>query len=113
MAWAIKMDKEDFVGRGGLTIALKRNRERTLVGFIMSDGLIAADGNAVVIDDQPVGWVTSSRFSPTLGRGFGMAWVPPELAEGKIIQIKVDGRLTDAELVFQPFYDPKGKRLRD
>ena len=113
MAWAIKMDKEDFVGRGGLSIALKRNRERTLVGFIMGEGVIADDGNAVVIDDRPVGWVTSSRFSPTLGRGFGMAWVPPQLAEGRTIQIKVDGRLTDAELVFQPFYDPKGKKLRD
>ena len=70
------------------------------------------DGDAVVSRYRPVGRVTSSRLSPTLGKGFGLAWVPAELAkDGTLIHIRVEGQLVPADVVLEPVYDPDGERL--
>jgi len=114
MSWVVKLDKEDFVGKAGLLLIQQREESQRLVGFLMEGEAVPQDGDAVIHDGRPLGRVTSARFSPTLGRGFGMAWVPPALArEGQKIQIAVDGRLTVAKVVAGPFYDPEGKRLRE
>lgn len=63
---------------------------------------------------DPVGRVTSSRMSPTLGKGFGLAWVPVDLAEeGREIRILVDGNSLPADVTLRPFYDAEGERLRE
>jgi len=49
-----------------------------------------------------------------IGKGFGLAWVPIDLAEeGKSIQILVDGKTHDAAVTLEPVYDPDGTRLRE
>ena len=59
----------------------------------MDDDVVPDDGVPVMLDGGPVGRVTSARLSPTLGRGFGLAWVPVDLAEdGSPIGVRVDGR---------------------
>jgi glycine cleavage system aminomethyltransferase T len=48
-----------------------------------------------------------------MGKGFGLAWVPVELAQdGAEIHIIIDGRPMLASVTMQPFYDPDGARLR-
>ncbi len=114
MAWAVKFEKEDFIGKAGLLGIEQRGLRNKLVGFVMPDATVAKDGDPVVIGDKPVGRVTSSRFSPSLGRGFGLAWIPAHLAEdsGKI-EIRVAGKPAHAQVFPQVFYDPEGKRLRE
>ena len=112
--WAVRFDKEDFIGRAGLVTARERGPRDRLVGFVMEDDMVPEDGVPVMSDDGPVGRVTSARLSPTLGRGFGLAWVPVELAEdGSPIGIRVDGRTTRATVRTEPVYDPGGRRLRE
>ena len=77
MKWVVRMDKDDFIGRGGLAAAMDRPARSLLVGFVMNDGTVPHDGDAVVSDMAPVGRVTSSRLSPTMGKGFGTAGCPP------------------------------------
>ena len=114
MAWAVRFDKEDFIGRGGLVAARDRGLRDKLVGFVMRRGAVPQDGAAVVAGRVPIGRVTSSRMSPTLDKGFGLAWVPVELAEeGQVIDITVDGGIATADITLQPIYDPDGKRLRE
>lgn len=111
--WAVRFDKEDFIGRGGLAAAQARDAQEKLVGFVVRDGIVPRDGDAVVSRYRPVGRVTSSRLSPTLGKGFGLAWVPAELAkDGTLIHIRVEGQLVPADVVLEPVYDPDGERLR-
>jgi sarcosine oxidase subunit alpha len=113
MSWVVRFDKDDFIGRGGLVAAREQPQRSKLVGFVMRNGAVPHDGDAVVSGFVPVGRVTSSRLSPTMGKGFGFAWVPMELAEeGKTIHIRVDGRTYPAGVTMEPFYDPDGKRLR-
>ena len=114
MKWVVRMDKDDFIGRGGLTAAMDRPARSLLVGFVMNDGTVPHDGDAVVSDMAPVGRVTSSRLSPTMGKGFGYCWVPADLAkQGTTIHIRTDGVVSPAEVRTEPFYDPEGKRLRE
>ena len=114
MGWVVRFDKEDFIGRGGLVGIRERGLRNKLVGFVMRDGRVPEDGAPVVVDRAPVGRVTSSRLSPTMGKGFGLAWVPVDLAEeGREIRIQVDGKAMPANVTLQPVYDPEGKRLRE
>ena len=68
----------------------------------------------MVLDQKPVGRVTSARMSPALNRCVGMAWVPHALSsEGTTLQIQSNGSLYTASVYLQPFYDPEGKRLKE
>ncbi|MFI5122847.1 MAG: 2Fe-2S iron-sulfur cluster-binding protein [Vicinamibacteria bacterium] len=114
MPWIVKFDKEeDFIGRWALEAVSERGMENMLVGFTLADGVVPNEGAAVLADGQPVGRVTSSRFSPLLERTIGMAWVPAALAEdGSSITLADDGRRLRATVHTAPFYDPDQERLR-
>ncbi len=114
MPWIVKLDKEeDFIGRWALEAVKERGEENKLVGFVVADGSVPAEGAAVVDDGRPVGRVTSSRFSPKLERTIGMAWVPAALADdGTSITLADGGRRLTAEVQTAPFYDPDQELLR-
>jgi sarcosine oxidase subunit alpha len=114
LEWVVKLEKQDFIGRGALVAATERPGRTRLVGFVMNDGAVPYDGSPVVAGFAPIGKVTSSRLSPTTGKGFGLAWVPIELAEeGKPIHILVDGKTHEADVTLEPVYDPDGTKLRE
>ena len=114
MRWAVRFDKPDFIGRGGLVANRARPSREKLVGFVMRDGFVPEDGQPVVEEGEPIGRVTSSRMSPTLKKGFGLAWVPEKLArEGAEILIRSGGNNWPAVVTMEPAYDPSGLRLRE
>ena len=114
MRWAVRFDKPDFIGRGGLVANRARESEEKLVGFVMRDGFVPEDGEPIVEAGAPIGRVTSSRMSPTLKKGFGLAWVPERLAsEGAEILIRSGGDDWPAIVTMKPVYDPDGLRLRE
>jgi len=113
MAWVVKLDKPDFIGRAALARVKAGGVRQRLVGFEMLAPIVPAEGAAVVADGFPLGRVTSAKWSATLGRAIGMAWVPPELAvDGGGLRIRSDGRIHAGRVVTKPFHDPEGKRLR-
>jgi sarcosine oxidase subunit alpha len=113
MAWAVKLDKKEFIGKTLLAHAAKdRSRER-LVGFVLQSPGVPEDGAAVVVDGQPAGRVTSARYSPAQLAAVGLAWVKTSLAQdGVFIDLRVNGELLKAKVTMKPFYDPEGVRLR-
>ena len=116
MRWAVRFDKPDFIGRGGLVANRARPPEekQKLVGFVMHDRFVPEDGQPVVADGEPIGRVTSSRLSPTLKKGFGLAWVPEKHAyEGAEIFIRSGQTDSPAVVTMKPVYDPDGLRLRE
>jgi aminomethyltransferase len=104
LAWAVKLDKADFVGRDALVAQRAARPKRRLVGLVVTKR-IARHGNPVVVDGEPVGVVTSGTRSPTLGTNIALAYVPLRLARpGTELQVDVRGRLADAVVVKGPFY---------
>lgn len=114
MEWAVRMTKQDFVGRAGLRNVRRREPRHRLVGFEMDPASpVPPDGAAIVDDGTPVGRVTSGRRSPTTGLPFGLAMVTARLAqEGRPVHILVGSDMWAATVRMAPFYDPDGKRLR-
>jgi sarcosine oxidase subunit alpha len=113
MPWIVKLDKDDFVGKRALEHVQERGFREQLVGFVMENGVVPAEGGQVVAEGRPGGRVTSARWSDTVGKAIGLAWVKPEIAEeGAEIAIKVDGGVEKARVRLRPFFDPEGERLR-
>ena len=111
--WAVRLDKDDFIGRGGMVVASDRGLQQRLVGFITQDASYPEDGTPVLSGNRPIGRVTSARLSPTMKQGFGLAWVPPELArEGETIEVLIGDRPVPARVTLHPVYDPDGHKLR-
>jgi aminomethyltransferase len=105
LAWIVKLDKGDFVGREALVKQKERGLSRKLVGFEMRGRGIGRDGYEVMVDGTPAGWVTSGSPAPTLNRNIGLCYLPFGFAKtGQRIQVVVRNQPVDAEVVETPFY---------
>ena len=112
-SWAVKFDKDDFIGKQALSFEKDRGFENLLVGFVMESDFVPDDGDPVIIDGEPRGKVTSARLSPVIGKGFGLVWVPSKFAvENTIINIRIGNDDLPARIVTSPIYDPTGERLK-
>jgi aminomethyltransferase len=108
LAWVVKLEKGDFVGRDALLRQKEAGLTRKLVGFTLTEPGIARHGHPVLQDGNRVGAVTSGTRSPTLGISIGLAYVPPALAaEGSTFAVDVRGRAVAAKVVKTPFYARK------
>jgi sarcosine oxidase subunit alpha len=113
MVWTTKLDKEDFIGKAELKRAANGAPRESLVGFVLPGSDVPPDGSAIVADGRPAGRVTSSRYSPLKRAVVGLALVTPQKAEeGASIQVRVNGKVAQASVTMQAFYDPEGARLR-
>jgi aminomethyltransferase len=106
LAWAVKLDKGDFIGRDALQEQKDAGIRRRLVGFKMVErGGVPRAHYPVQLDGRDVGFVTSGTSSPTLGANIGLALVDRSAAGvGKPLQIVIRGRAVAAEQVRTPFY---------
>lgn len=108
LAWVVKLDKGDFVGREALRKQKEAGLSRKLVGFTLTEPGIPRHGHAVLQDGKPVGTVTSGTKSPSLGSSIGLAYVPPGMAaEGSTFAVDIRGRAVAAKVVKTPFYSKK------
>ncbi len=105
LAWIVKMDKGDFVGRDALEKIVRTGLSRKLVGFEMRGRGIGRDGYEVLVDGLPAGWVTSGGPSPTTNSNIGLCYLPAHQAQpGVSIQVMVRNSPVDAVTVATPFY---------
>ena len=116
MPWIVKLDKEsDWIGRYSIEFYKRRGDRFALIGWEGRNGMVPKEGAQVVgAGGDPVGRITSSRFSHRLGRPIGIAWVPvAQSEEGAQITISdPSGASIPATVTHRPFYDPDGERLR-
>ena len=113
MAWVVKHDKEDFIGKFALGKLAGVPRQQSLVGFTMNANEIPEDGAAILVNGALAGRVTSARYSPAVEKAIGLAWVTSgAAAEGAEIEIRVAGTPVRATVTQHVFYDPEGARLR-
>lgn len=105
LAWIVKLDKGDFVGKEALLRQQAIGPQRKLVGFEMTGKGIGRDGYAVFIGGQQVGYVTSGGPAPFLKKNIGLAYVPAtHCAVGTELEIQVRSQRVAARIVKTPFY---------
>ena len=120
LGWAISKKKEDYLGKRAQQRSFMDNPDRwQLVGLETVDGSVLPDGvYAVAEGHNPNGQrnvqgrVTSTYFSPTLGKGIAMGLVhrgPDRM--GEVLDFPADaGKVFRARIVDPVFYDKDGEK---
>jgi sarcosine oxidase subunit alpha len=94
--WAIKLDKDDFVGKPELAWQGQRDDYPRLVGLQPVDGAeVPPEASQIITTGNHIaGRITSSRLSPTLGRSICLGQLDPTLAApGTEVTVRLpDGR---------------------
>ena len=105
LAWLVKLDKGDFVGRDALVAQKERGLSRRLVGFTMAERNFPRHGYPVFYDGQPSGVVCSGTMSPTLGIPIGTCYLPlAGTKAGTSFEIEIRGKRVPATVTKPPFY---------
>jgi aminomethyltransferase len=103
LAWVVRFDKGDFRGKAPLEAERDRGVTRKLRGLATEGRQFPREGYAVTRDGVVVGEVTSGNFSPTLGHGIALAFLPPDAADGEQVTVDVRGREVAATVTKLPF----------
>lgn len=106
--WAVKRDKEDFLGRQAVERTGRAPLDRQLVGLEM-ELPAPIEGAVVWSGDRYAGYVTSAAASPALGKAVMLAWL---LLENGALPSDVTVAGRPAKRVPTPFYDPESQRAR-
>ncbi len=101
--FAVKMGKEDFIGKAGIQAKLPVTKKR--VGLEMIGRGIAREHQDIYIGDRLAGQTTSGTHCPFLGKAVAVAYLGVEdSAAGTEVVVDVRGRKVAAKVVELPFY---------
>jgi aminomethyltransferase len=103
LGWVVRFDKGEFRGREVLEAERERGPARVLRGLTVDGRQPPRAGAAVLVGGEAVGEVTSGNFSPTLGHGIALAFVPPAVEVGATVTVDVRGKPLAARVVRLPF----------
>jgi aminomethyltransferase len=111
LQWTVKLKKADFIGKEALVRQKEQGLRRNLIGFEVEGTRLARGGQKIWKDGREVGAVTSGGFCPSLKRGMGLGYVPPELSTvGTELSVDVRGEKVPARVVQRPFYKEASHR---
>lgn len=111
--WAISKKKPFFIGKRALEMRQRLGPTRKLAALSFAKGAgLPGESCLVLKEGRPVGHVTSSAHSPTLGHGIALAFVAIEDAvPGGTVHIRGrDGQMVEGTVCDHAFVDPKGER---
>lgn len=103
LKFAVKMDKDDFIGKKTLEALEPIKRKR--VGLKIIGRGIAREDCTIYIDNQVVGHTTSGTHCPYVNQAVAMGMLELDYVNlGTLVDIEVRGRRLQAEVVSLPFY---------
>ncbi|MGH9056931.1 MAG: glycine cleavage system aminomethyltransferase GcvT [Acidimicrobiales bacterium] len=109
LGWVVSWSKpEGFRGRSALERERGAGVARRIAGLATPGRRPPRAGAAVRSEGRPVGEVTSGNFSPVLGHGIALAFLPPGTEPGQEVELGLRGRSEPARVVGLPFVEKKG-----
>ncbi|MCP5072863.1 MAG: sarcosine oxidase subunit alpha family protein [Rhodobacteraceae bacterium] len=122
MDWIVSKTKKDFLGKRSFDRpAIKDGKRKNLVGlltedpaFVLPDGVHLTEKKNVQIPVTTEGYVTSTYFSPMLGRSIAMGMIDngrDRLGQTLYAQM-LDGSCVPVTIGSSVFYDKEGERAR-
>ncbi|WP_109212345.1 MULTISPECIES: FAD-dependent oxidoreductase [Microbacterium] len=113
VGFAVKMSKEDFVGKAALEGRTEENSRRRLRCLTIDDGRSIVLGKEPVYRDaEVVGYVTSAAYGYTVRTPIAYAYLPSGIGIGDTVEIEYFGRRIPATVTEDPLFDPTMSRLR-
>ncbi|MGC9000418.1 MAG: glycine cleavage system aminomethyltransferase GcvT [Caldisericum sp.] len=111
--FAVKMDKENFIGKSALENILKEGIKRKLTGFKVLSGGVPRHGMKIYSEDgNEIGHITSGNMSFVRNEILALGYVKLEYRDlGTRLIIKDGNRVFELEVIEMPFIEPKaGKK---
>ncbi len=110
LAWVVAWDKPGgFRGRDALLAKRARGIDRALRGLVGPGRQPLRAGYRFGRHGVDLGELTSGNFSPVLGCGIGMAFVPPDALDGEVFDVEARGRRLACRAVHLPFVKKPGR----
>ena len=108
----IKADKGDFIGRKAFLKATSAGEK--FASFTVDAGDCAVWGDeAIFLDNEPVGYVTSGGFGPASEQHIALGYVNYDAYRpAGQYAVEILGQLRAAQLQVEPLYDPAGSKMR-
>jgi aminomethyltransferase len=105
LAWAVKLNKGEFIGKVALENHFEDDSKPIRVGLELRGKRIAREGSKVLNGETEIGQVTSGTFAPTLNKAIAMAYIDPGWSKpGTELTVDVRGKSEPATVVHLPFY---------
>ena len=113
LAFAVKPDAKDFLGRDAFLRARDAGPSRRLMQFRLLDPEPLLYGHEPILaDGRTVETLTSANYGHALGGAVGLGYVPAHALDASDFTIDVAGAIVPAEASLRPLYDPKNRRMR-
>jgi aminomethyltransferase len=103
LGWVVSWTKPGFRGRDALAAERERGVTRLLRGIATEGRRPPRAECPVTVDGRPAGETTSGNFSPVLGHGIALAFLPPDIEEGTAVQVDLRGTALPGTVVATPF----------
>jgi len=111
--WVFQPGPKDYcVGCSALREAMRRGASKIRVAVKLGKGarVIPRKGDRILVEGEPIGYITSGAYSPLLKRGIGQAYIRPSHALiGMPVQLEHRGKLFKAKIVDFPLVTPTSK----
>ncbi len=119
LGFAVRLNKENFLGREVLLEQKHNGVKKRLVQFALEDPeALLYHNEPIWRDNEIVGFLTSGMFGHTLGAAIGLGYVnhaagvTPEYIQSGRYEIEVAGRRIPARASLRPLYDPENERIK-
>lgn len=103
LGWVIAKNKE-FIGSDIIAKARAEGTAKKLQGVRLEAKRLPMPGMQVLVDDRPVGEVSSGVYSPTFECGVAFAFVDASVDRGTPCALDVRGKLEPGTIVDKRFY---------
>ena len=107
LGWVVAWDKPAFRGKAALEAERSGGVRRRLRGIAVPGRRPPRAECRVLVDGELVGETTSGNFSPVLGHGIALAFLPPDVADGTAVEIDVRGSKLAGSVTPLPFVAKK------
>jgi 4-methylaminobutanoate oxidase (formaldehyde-forming) len=114
LGFAVKLDKQEFVGREALVAARESEPERRLACLVLDDPRAVALGSEPVrVEGETAGRVTSGGYGYSVERSIAYAYVPAARADPETpVEVEIFGEWIPGRVADEPLWDPGGERIR-
>lgn len=120
LAFCVKLEKGDFIGRNALLAQREKGVNQRLCCIVLENvpekivqSPICFGGEPILHEGCAVGRVTSGGYGYSVGQSIAYGYLPIELsATGTDLEIEIFGEPIKARVTSEPLYDPKGLKIK-
>jgi aminomethyltransferase len=103
LGWVVAWGKPSFRGKQALEAERARGVTRRLRGIVTEGRRPPRAECAVLVEGETAGETTSGNFSPVLGHGIALGFLPPDTEDGTEVVVDVRGSALPGRVVPTPF----------